>query len=134
MQGRQGVRGKPNVLFVTSDQHRADTLGCAGHPCVRTPHLDKLAQMGIRFDRAYADCPVCIPARTTLVTGIQAHVYGKPDYAIDYRIERRRELFLGSLLTQAGYQTQIMGKTHWHTEPSFRGGFEGVVGENQYND
>lgn len=125
---------RPNIVFITSDQHRGDSMGCAGHPCVRTPHLDKLAQMGVRFDRAYADCPVCIPARTTMVTGIQAHRYGMPDYADHYRIDRPRELFLGSLLTQAGYQTQIMGKTHWHTEPSFRGGFENVVWERQYND
>lgn len=125
---------RPNIVFITSDQHRGDTLGAAGHPCVRTPHLDKLAQMGVRFDRAYADCPVCIPQRTTIVTGIQSHRYGMPDYASEFRIDRPREQFLGSLLTKAGYQTQIMGKTHWHTEKSFRGGFENVVWEHQYND
>lgn len=125
---------KPNIIFITSDQHRGDAMGCAGHPCVRTPHLDKLAQMGVRFDRAYADCPVCIPQRTTIVTGIQSHVYGKPSYASEYRIDRSRDKFLGSLITAAGYQTQLMGKTHWHTERSFRGGFEGIISEDQYND
>ncbi|WP_164821221.1 sulfatase-like hydrolase/transferase [Paenibacillus koleovorans] len=127
-------QSKPNIVFITSDQHRGDTLGCAGHPCVRTPHLDKLAMSGVRFDRAYADCPVCIPQRTTIVTGIQSHRYGMPEYAQQYRIDRPRELFLGSLLTRAGYQTQIVGKTHWHTEPTFRGGFEGVEGEAEFND
>lgn len=125
---------RPNIVFITTDQHRGDTLGSAGHPCVRTPHLDKLAQMGVRFDRAYSDCPVCIPARTTMVTGVQAHRYGMPSYNDKFRIDRPREQFLGSLLTQAGYQTQIMGKTHWHTEQTFRAGFEHIVWEHQYND
>lgn len=114
----------PNILLVTSDQHRADALGCAGHPSVRTPHLDMLAAQGVRFRRAYADCPVCVPQRTTWVTGIQAHVYGMPSYSEQFRVDRPREAFLGSLLTRAGYQTHLVGKTHWHTDPTFRGGFE----------
>lgn len=128
------MRRKPDIVFITSDQHRGDVMGCADHPCARTPHLDKLAQMGIRFNRAYADCPVCIPQRTTLVTGIQSHVYGMPNYASDYRIDLDRQDFLGSLMTEAGYQTQLVGKTHWHTEPSFRAGFEHVMSEIHYHD
>ena len=115
---------RPNILLITSDQQRGDTLGCAGHPCVRTPHLDMLAKAGILFTNAHVDCPICIPARTTLMTGIQSHRYGKPEYAQEYRIERDRSQFLGSLMTAAGYQTCLVGKTHWHTDPSFRGGFE----------
>ena len=118
---------RPNLLLVTSDQHRADTLGCAGHPCVRTPHLDQLAREGVRFDNAYADCPVCIPARTTLITGRRAHENGQPNYAADWRLGRDRRLLLGSLLTAAGYQTELVGKTHWHTDPDDRGGFEHVT-------
>tara|TARA_R100000027_G_scaffold37666_2_gene27762 strand:- start:50 stop:1498 length:1449 start_codon:yes stop_codon:yes gene_type:complete len=118
---------KPNILFISSDQHRADTLGCAGHPVVRTPHLDGLAYEGVRFNRAYTNCPVCIPARTSLVTGVQAHHYGMPSYNDEYRIDHPRDQFLGSLLTQGGYQTHLAGKTHWHTEPQFRGGFESVT-------
>ncbi len=121
------MAGRPNIVLITSDQHRADTLGCTGHPCVRTPHLDMLASEGVRFNQAYTDCPVCIPSRTTLVTGRQAHRYGKPDYAPSYRVNHPRDQFLGALMTAAGYQTCLVGKTHWHTEPSFRGGFEAWV-------
>lgn len=117
---------RPHVLFVTADQHRGDTLSCEGHPCVRTPHLDLLAYEGVRFSRAYTDCPICIPARTTMITGIQSHVYGMPTFAPQYRIQRDHAKFLGSIMTAAGYQTHIVGKTHWHTEPSDRGGFECV--------
>ena len=118
---------RPNILLITSDQHRADALGCAGHPSVDTPHLDLLAFQGTRFDNAYVDCPVCIPARTTLITGRRAHENGMADYAERYRVGRPREHFLGSLLTAAGYQTELVGKTHWHTETDFRGGFEHVT-------
>ena len=117
----------PHLLLITSDQHRADTLGCAGHPCVQTPHLDALAYQGVRFDNCYVDCPVCIPARTTLITGRRAHENGKAQYAGDWRLDRDRRDFLGSLLTAAGYQTELVGKTHWHTEPDFRAGFEHVT-------
>ncbi len=96
---------QPHILFITSDQHRADTLGCAGHPCVRTPRLDQLAYEGIRFRNAYTDCPVCIPARTTMITGIQSRVYGSPSYNASFRIDRDPSQFLGSIMASAGYQT-----------------------------
>lgn len=101
-------------------------MGCSGHPVVRTPHLDALAFDGVRFDRAYSNCPVCIPARTSLITGRAAHRYGMPAYNEDFRIDHPKDQFLGSLLTRAGYQTHLAGKTHWHTEPQFRAGFEGI--------
>jgi arylsulfatase A-like enzyme len=122
------VTSQPNILWVTSDQHRADTLGSAGHPCVRTPHLDKLAQDGVRFTNAYSTCPVCVPQRTSWITGIPAHRYGCPEYNDAYRIDRDPELFLGSLVTEAGYQTALIGKKHWHTEPDFNAGFESYLG------
>lgn len=125
--------GQPNILFITSDQHRGDTLGCAGHPCVRTPHIDQLAYEGVLFDQCFSECPVCIPARTTLITGIQAHRYGSPGYNAEFRIDRQRDRFLGSLITAAGYQTCLLGKRHWHTEPSFRAGFETHIGHQRLN-
>ncbi|HDZ21515.1 hypothetical protein LCGC14_0124330 [marine sediment metagenome] len=121
------MANQPNILFITSDQHRWDSLGCAGHPCVRTPHLDQLAYEGVRFENAYVDCPVCIPARTTLITGVKSSTYGCPYYGEEFRIQRDRSQFLGSLMTRAGYQTALVGKRHWHTAEDFRAGFETVI-------
>jgi arylsulfatase A-like enzyme len=122
------MKRKPHLLLITSDQHRADCLGVAGHPVVRTPHLDGLAYQGMRFANAYSNCPVCIPARTTMITGRDAHTNGCPVYNANFRVDRHKDQMLGGLITKAGYQTQLVGKTHWHTEPRFRAGFESVYG------
>ncbi|NLF32253.1 MAG: sulfatase-like hydrolase/transferase, partial [Planctomycetes bacterium] len=60
---------QPNVLFIFTDQLRADALGAAGDPIIRTPNLDRLAAEGVRFDSAYSPCPVCVPARCSLIFG-----------------------------------------------------------------
>ena len=58
-----------NLLFIITDQQRWDTLGCAGNPIIKTPNLDQLAREGVRFANAYSSCPVCVPARTAILTG-----------------------------------------------------------------
>ena len=118
---------KPNIVLITSDQHRADFLGCAGHPIVRTPHLDQIAREGTRFTRATSECPVCIPARTAMISGLHPARYGMPAYGAHHRLERSRDDLLGGLLTQAGYQTALVGKRHWHRDPTCTAGFETVV-------
>ena len=60
---------RPNVLFITLDQFRGDSLSCAGHPVVRTPHLDELAANGVRFARHFAQAAPCAPGRAALYTG-----------------------------------------------------------------
>ncbi|GAB3473711.1 sulfatase-like hydrolase/transferase [Nocardiopsis coralliicola] len=58
-----------NQLFLMTDQHRVDTLGCYGNPHVSTPNLDRLAASGTRFDRCYTPTAICTPARASLLTG-----------------------------------------------------------------
>ena len=58
-----------NLLFIITDQQRWDTLGCTGNPVIHTPNLDRLAREGARFTNAYSSCPVCVPARTAILTG-----------------------------------------------------------------
>ena len=61
---------RPNVLLITLDQFRADCLGAAGHPLVRTPNLDRLAADGVRFTRHFSNCAPCAPGRASLLTGL----------------------------------------------------------------
>jgi len=56
---------RPNILLITTDQQRFDTIHAAGNPHIFTPHLNWLLNEGIHFTRCYSDCPVCIPARAT---------------------------------------------------------------------
>ena len=60
---------KPNLLLVLSDDHSAPHLGCYGTADIKTPHLDRFASEGMRFDRAYVACPQCVPSRATFMTG-----------------------------------------------------------------
>ncbi len=61
---------RPNILFLMTDQHRFDCLGCMGNHVIRTPNLDRIAREGIRFTSAYSSTPSCTPARAGLLTGL----------------------------------------------------------------
>lgn len=101
---------QPNIVLIMSDQHRGDTLGCAGHPCVRTPNLDRLATRGVYYANAFSPMPVCVPARYSVITGCVPLAWGNrgngglipPDVPT-----------LPSILKQAGYRTALMGKAHF---------------------
>ena len=60
---------RPNVLLIVTDQQRGDCLGVDGHPVLQTPNMDWIGASGTRFRRGYAECPSCIPARRTLMSG-----------------------------------------------------------------
>ena len=62
-----------NVVFIMTDQHRGDSFGAAGHPCVQTPNLDRLAERGLQFTNAYTVSPICGPARACLATSRYPH-------------------------------------------------------------
>lgn len=99
----------PNLLIVFSDQHRWCDLGCAGNAEVISPHLDSFAAGGLQFNSAYSNCPLCVPARGTLLTGL--HALKHRAIANDLPIDTNLESF-GTRLKQAGYQTGYIGK--WH--------------------
>jgi len=62
-------KARPNFIFFITDQHRADWLGCSGHPIVKTPNIDSIAANGTRFDNFHVASPVCMPNRASLLTG-----------------------------------------------------------------
>jgi len=99
-----------NLLFVISDQHNRDALGCYGHPFVQTPHLDALAARGTRFTSAYTTCPICVPARASLATGRYVHQTGHWDNAFPYFGEPRG---WGHRLIDAGHRVESIGKLHF---------------------
>ncbi len=67
---------KPNIVIVVPEQWRGDAVGCAGHPVVKTPNLDCLAEEGLYFSRAFTTHPICVPSRCSLLTGWYPHTRG----------------------------------------------------------
>jgi len=67
---------KMNVLFIITDQQRADMLHCYGNPIIKTPNVDKLAKENIRFTNAFCASPMCMPNRATILTGYYPNVHG----------------------------------------------------------
>lgn len=107
----------PDILLLLTDQHAAHMLGCAGSDHVATPNLDRLAEQGTRFTRAYTTFPLCVPARSSLMTGRHPHELGvngnAPQSADAARGgPGRRPDSLGHLLREAGYAPFYAGK--WH--------------------
>jgi arylsulfatase A-like enzyme len=101
-----------NLLFVFSDQQSFDMLGCAGNPQVQTPNLDAFARQGIRFTHAVANCPVCTPCRSMLISG--RHPLHNNCFDNDRRLLTEPEIGpgIGHILRAAGYRMGYVGK--WH--------------------
>jgi len=101
---------RPNVLFIFTDQQRADALGADGNPVIKTPHLDRIAREGALFRSAYTASPVCVSARCSLILGQYCH---RTDcYDNGYKMPEDRPSFM-QLLTAAGYRTHGIGKMHF---------------------
>lgn len=100
---------RPNFLFIITDQHRADHLGCYGNPVVQTPHIDGIAASGTRWDRFYVANPVCMPNRASIMTGRMCSAHGARHNGIP--LSRDHTTFV-ELLKDAGYRTGLIGKSH----------------------
>ncbi|MFW5830474.1 MAG: sulfatase, partial [Planctomycetota bacterium] len=107
---------RPNVLLVIADQWRADACGYAGNADVQTPHLDRFAGESIDCRLAMNGCPVCTPARASLLTALRPHAHGLflNDAPLDPSLPS-----LGKHFADAGYETAWVGK--WHVDGNGRG-------------
>lgn len=113
---------QPHILFVTVDQWPARLLGVAGHDLIETPTLDALARTGTRYTNAYAECPICIPARRSMMTGTSPRRHGDRDFQPALTMPADLPT-LPRVLRDAGWQTSAIGKLHVYP-PRDRIGFE----------
>ncbi|MEO0963985.1 MAG: sulfatase [Planctomycetota bacterium] len=130
---RDGGAKRPNVLFLFSDQHRAQAMSCAGDPNIETTHMDRLANEGVRCAAAYTNAPLCAPARGCVYTGQHPNVHGviTNHYPLIPSAPQ-----LAQVLRDHGYHTAHLGK--WHLcggdvrqhfcSPFFRPGWDEWVG------
>lgn len=98
-----------NVMWIMADQLRWDYLSCYGHPFLQTPHIDGLAERGVRFQHAYVQSPFCGPSRMSAYTGRYCRSHGATWNGFPLRVG---EPTLGDHLRPLGVQTALVGKTH----------------------
>ncbi len=116
-----------NVLFIASDDLN-HALGCYGHPLVKSPHIDRLAASGVRFDRAYCQFPFCGPSRASLLTGLRPDtVRVTTNERVDFREHRPDTVTLPQMFRNQGRKSLRAGKI-------FHMGVPGGVGTMAYQD
>ena len=126
---------KPNVVFILCDDLRWDALGCAGHPHIKTPHIDRLAGEGLYFENVFCTTSLCSPSRASILSGLYAHAHGVTNNFTEYPKEMQT---FPLRLQKAGYETAYIGKYHMgekNDEP--RPGFDYFVthkGQGKYFD
>jgi arylsulfatase A-like enzyme len=103
------VTQRPNFFIMMAEAWRPDHLGAAGHPVIKTPHMDALAAEGVMFDRAYCAAAQCAPSRTSYVTGMYPHSHGVMFNKIQMPSCHRT---MGHYLSDEGYRTAWIGKGH----------------------
>lgn len=108
---------KSNIILIFPDQHRGDTMGCAGNPVVRTPNLDRLATEGVNFGRCSTNSPLCMPARASLISGQYVNQHGVWNNAM---VADRHGPSHVRNIRDSGYHTAVIGKTHLYSHKGAR--------------
>lgn len=106
---------QPNILFILADDLRNDSLGCAGHPHIRTPNIDRLAERGVRFENMFVNTPICMASRATIFTGLtQTSLLFRPSDPQGSLPVSEEDLARSfpTLLRDAGYHAGYFGKNH----------------------
>ncbi len=122
---------QPNILLITTDQQRFDTCGPRAPAWMRTPHFDHLCREGVRFDAAYADCPLCVPARASIMTGKTVYAHGMTGNGDTSKYFGEANT-LPTVLRELGYQTAAIGKMHFGPQRCRHGWEEMILPADYY--
>ncbi|QDU79921.1 Arylsulfatase [Polystyrenella longa] len=120
---------QPNILFIFSDDHAAQAIGCYGSKINQTPNIDRIAAGGMVFENCFCTNSICGPSRAVILTGKHSHLNG-------FRQNGDRfdgsQLTFPKLLQKSGYQTAVFGKWHLRTEPTGFDQYEVLIGQGPY--
>ena len=111
---------RPNFIIMMTDDQRADAMGVAGHPVLKTPNMDRIAAEGVRFTEAFVTNSLCSPSRTSFLTGLYSHKHGVTTNSVNEMLPDdparcHTHTNYVQRLREAGYQTALIGK--WHLSP-----------------
>lgn len=126
------ARGRPNIVYLFSDQHRGDVLGAAGNPAALTPNLDGFAAESVLFRRNYTNAPLCRPARGAMMSGLYPHQTGlvhnltEVDPEMPSHVRRMRD--------EAGYHTMVIGKVHLYDGEKHADNYKSVLNTLGFSD
>lgn len=120
--GCRQQRRPPNVVFIITDDQRWDCLSCAGHPYLKTPQMDRIANEGVRFANTFVTDSLCSPSRASFLSGLYAHTHGVRNNFTEYPDNLPS---YPKALKSAGYTTAYVGKWHMgENNDEHRSGFD----------
>jgi len=119
---------RPNIVFVITDDQRWDQLGYTGHPVLKTPNIDRIAEEGASFNNFFVATPLCSPSRASFLTGLYPHthrVFNNDKLGID--VVSHTLMTFPRQLREQGYETAYVGKWHMGLDDSRRPGFDSWI-------
>ncbi len=106
---------RPNIIFIMSDDHASHAISSYSSKLIKTPHIDRLANEGIRFENAFCTNSICAPSRAVVLTGKHSHMNGVIDNKVSF--DGSQQTF-PKLFQKSGYQTAMIGKWHLKSDPT----------------
>jgi arylsulfatase A-like enzyme len=120
---------KPNIVFIMSDDHAYQAISAYNSDLIQTPNIDKLADQGIRFNKAFVTNSICAPSRAVILTGKFSHLNGVPGNG---QVFDGNQSTFPKILQRNGYQTALVGKWHLKSHPTGFDYWNVLPGQGEY--